>query len=213
MLLSLAPEIHAAFAEHLKATHMLSDRDMVEAALVACPDGVGSYLSEGAEVTVWENTIDPEWVIKIQKQRLLDTPRDLVPWVNWARWTRKRLLYDALQNGQRAIAVAETVFFDEFLWQHHIGMTLARFIAQYPDTWDAIGGDFIRRRNLLEPIAKQCMDVAFDGAPRRMPETYGDEIAELRRVDAHFYNFAVRLQSHELSPNAVCIHDIYLIDW
>ena len=190
----------------------MSDRILIETHAVECPDGIGHYLSEGAEVTVWENTIDPEYVIKVQKLNLAGFAAQIAPFVNQARWTRKKLLYRALKDNQRAIRVADTFFFEGFLWQERLGIPLARMIARHPDIWERIGGDFIHRTSILQAIAKSRMNEALDKKPREIVKTFGDELAELRGVDAHFFNFAIRC----LDPKQIGkveVRDVYLIDW
>jgi len=189
----------------------MTEREQIEAGVIWRPDGVGTYISEGAEVSVWENTIDPGYVIKVRRRHLPDFGLEEAAGVNRARWSRKQILSEALSAGQQAIRVARTYFFEGFLWQERIGITLARLMARHNEIWERIGGDFLHRLPAIQAVAKNRMRQALVGQPPEVPYGLGDGLANSIRVDDHYFHFAVRLSDGR--PDDTTIACVYLIDW
>ena len=192
---------------------MPTDRELIETRHIECPDGIGAYLSEGAEVTVWQNTIDPDYVIKVQKRDLTGYQATDVPQVNRARWSRKMILYDTFLRSPTLIQVAATFFVNEgVLWQEYTGITVAEFIARHADTWQRIASNFHSQVRIWQQAAQRRMEIAFSSTQREMPDTCGDGVANLRAVDAHLYNFTIRVPEAE-TADEVTLENVYLIDW
>ncbi len=80
----------------------------------------------------------------------------------------------------------------------------------YPDIWERVGCEFVRRRNKIQAVAERRMARALDTRPPEIAHTVDDRVAMLRAVDAHHTNFAIRLP---VDIKDLAVGDIYLIDW